>query len=99
MTDPNWDDHCVKRAFAAAGVDLDWPRSWGGVAALYRRLGVRTLEQAVTHFLGEPVPARRARRGDVVLVDGALGICRGEVAECFGATVPMRRAAKAWRTG
>jgi hypothetical protein len=73
------------------------PRSWREAAALYRRLGVRSLAEVVTKVLGEPVDRKRARRGDIVLVRGALGICRGEVAECMGATVPMWKVEKGWR--
>lgn len=35
-------------------------------------------------------------RGDVVMVRGALGICRGEMAECMGAIVPMKEAEAVW---
>lgn len=72
------------------------PRSWRDAAALYRSLGARTLAEVVTAILGEPINHRQARRGDVVMVRGSLGVCRGEVAECIGATVPMREAEMAW---
>jgi hypothetical protein len=87
---------------AASGRDV-WaelggcPRSWREAAALYRRLDVRTLAEAVTKVLGEPIPTRRAMRGDIVMVNGALGVCAGEVAVCMGATLPMRYAQIAWR--
>lgn len=106
MTDPTWHRHCgdlaAEAVAKASGRDI-WaevggaPRSWRQAAALYRRLGARTLEEVVTALLGPALSPRRATRGDVVMVDGSLGVCRGEVAECMGATVPMRRASKAWR--
>lgn len=78
------------------------PADWREAAALYRRLGVRTLAEAVTTLLGPPVPARRACRGDLMLVDGSLGICRGELVECDGVSdgpvfLPIRAADRAWR--
>lgn len=105
--DPDWrGTHCAEPAVAAAdaasGRDI-WdelggcPRSWREAAALYRRLGVRSLAEAVTRVLGPPIPRRLARRGDVVMVKGALGICRGDLAVCMGATVKMREAELAWR--
>lgn len=105
---PTWSFHCgdlaVEAVRAASGRDLyaetgGAPRSWRQLAALYRRLGVRRLDQVMTRLLGTPINPRRAARGDVVFVDGSLGVCRGEMAECMGATVPMRRASKAWRAG
>lgn len=72
------------------------PRSWREAKELYERLGVRTLPDAVTKVLGEPIPRKRAMRGDVVMVRGALGICRGHLAECMGATVSMKEVEKAW---
>lgn len=72
------------------------PRSWREAADLYRRAGVRTLEGVVTKALGEPVNPRQAVRGDVVLLGGALGICRGENAEFFGGMRPMGEVDAAW---
>jgi hypothetical protein len=100
--------HCGELAFdaIAAARDCDaaelWaqvggcPRDWRQAAAVYRRLGVRTLAGFMTACLGEPIPTRRAMRGDVVMVRGSLGVCRGDLAECLGATVPMREAELAW---
>lgn len=43
-------------------------------AELLRSLGHGTLTRAVTHFLGQPVHAAKARRGDVVIRGKAIGI-------------------------
>ncbi|MGE0178992.1 MAG: hypothetical protein AB7O91_04125 [Sphingomonas sp.] len=105
-SEAGWSHHCGDLAaaavLAAAGRDI-WseigprPGSWREVAALYRRFGVRTLAGLVTALLGpERASTRLARRGDVVMVRGALGVCRGELAECIGATVRMKEAERAW---
>lgn len=73
------------------------PRSWRGAADLYRRAGVRSLSELVTKILGEPCDRKLARRGDIAMVRGALGIVRGEVIECMGATVPLIEAEAIWR--
>ncbi|MEA3042966.1 MAG: hypothetical protein QOH47_804 [Sphingomonadales bacterium] len=109
MPDPDWrTGHCAELAaravYQACGRDV-WadlggcPRSWREAAALYRQLGVRTLREAVTAILGPPVDRKRAVRGDIVMFRGALGICRGEVAECLGAVVRMREVDLAWKAG
>jgi hypothetical protein len=72
------------------------PRSWREAADLYRRHGCRTLAEVVSKVLGPPIDPKRAMRGDVVMVRGALGICRGELADCMGAMVPMGEAEMAW---
>lgn len=107
FSDPDWRTrHCaepvVEAIKAATGRDI-WaelggcPRSWREGAALYERLGVRSLADFATVLLGPRVGRRLARRGDIVMVRGALGICRGEVAECMGATVKMKEVEFAWR--
>lgn len=107
MTDPDWRTrHCAEPAAdnIALKVARDiWaelggcPRSWREAANLYRRAGVRSLTELVTKLLGEPVDARLARRGDIAMVRGALGIVRGEVIECMGAIVPLGEASTIWR--
>lgn len=104
---PDWRTrHCAEPAIEVAskrtGRDI-WaelggcPRSWKEAAELYRRMGVRTLEEAVTKVLGPPLASPKlACRGDIIMVRGALGICRGELVECMGATVPLREASVAW---
>lgn len=104
MSDPDWRTrHCAEPVVEAIrGRDI-WaelggcPRSWREAAALYRRAGVRTLAELATKVFGEPIDRRRARRGDIAMVRGALGIVRGEVIECMGATVPLREASLIWR--
>jgi len=111
---PDWrTKHCAEPAIAAAaaarGLNAEdlWatlggcPRSWREAAALYRRLGVRSLAEAVSAVLGPPFASPRlARRGDVVMAQGALGLCRGGLAEFLGregaTMLPMRAAEIAW---
>lgn len=102
----SWDYHCAEHAVQALGRDI-WkelggcPRSAKEAAALYRRLGVRTLRQAATKVLGKPVNPKRAMRGDIVMVRTdrfeALGICRGDLIECADRMVPIAQATTAWR--
>lgn len=104
--DPDWRTrHCAEPAaeaiYQVSGRDV-WaelggcPRSWRDAAALYRRLGARTLADVVTKVLGPPIDRRQARRGDVVMVQGSLGVCAGEVAVCIGGTVRMTEVERAW---
>jgi hypothetical protein len=105
LSDPDWTQHCTEPAVArlreVTGRDL-WaeiggcPRSWREAATVYRRLGVTNLSDAVTAVLGPPVDPKRATRGDIAMIDGALGIIRGEVVECIGGVWPIERATKAW---
>lgn len=106
MRDPDWDWHCAE--FAAAhvkavtGRDI-WaevggcPRSPKEAAALYRRLHTRTLKRTVSKLLGKSVDPKLAMRGDIVMVDNALGICRGELVEFVDRMQPIGRAERAWR--
>ena len=64
---------------------------------MMRRLGVRSLGGVVSAVHGEPVPTRLAMRGDVVRSGWAIGVCRGEVAQFFDATAPMKMVDEAWR--
>lgn len=107
MPDPDWRTrHCAEPVAELirerTGRDI-WaelggcPRSWREAADLYRRHGCTSLAQVVGKALGEPVNRKLARRGDVAMVRGALGIVRGEVVECMGATVPLAEAEFAWR--
>ena len=101
-------ENCVEPAAAwikaATGRDI-WaelggpPADWREAAALYRRLGVRCLAEAVTVLLGPPIPTRQARRGDLVMMRGALGVCHGEIATFIDAAWPMRKVELAWSLG
>lgn len=53
----------------------------------------------MTTILGEPISPLEARRGDVCMVDNALGLCRGEWVECIDRMQPLERAECAWRIG
>lgn len=104
--DPDWSFHCaepaVERASEALARDV-WadlggcPRGWKEAAALYRRIGATCLADCVTYVLGQPVDPKMAVRGDICMVDGALGICRGEWVECIDRMQPLGRATQAWR--
>lgn len=99
--DPDWTFHCAEFADARAGTQLEaalggWPRSWTEAGTLYRRFGVRTLGDLVSKLL-EEIPPLQAKRGDVVMIDDALGVCRGEWAEFMDRMQPMRKAQRAWR--
>ena len=92
----------VAAASAALGRDI-WaeiggcPRSPREAAGLYRRLGVTNFADAVTAVLGPPVGAGQAMRGDIAMIDGALGIVRGEWVECIDHMQPIERVRFVWR--
>lgn len=102
--EPDWSFHCAE--FAGNQLDQDiWdkvggcPRSWGEAADLFRRLEVRSLREAVTKVLGRPeISPAFAMRGDIVMAQNALGVCRGEVAVFMDRTLPMRQVVCAWRS-
>lgn len=107
VSDPDWRTrHCAEPVAdlirERTGRDI-WaelggcPRSWREAADLYRRQGCKSLAGLVTKALGPPVNRRKARRGDIAMVRGALGIVRGELVECMGANVPLKEAEFAWR--
>lgn len=103
---PSWDRHCAEpaaeRLKQATGRDL-WgemggcPRSWRQAAEFYRDLGVVNLKDAVTKVLGPPVDPKRARRGDIALVNGGLGLVRGDLIEGVDGVAPLSGAQCAWR--
>lgn len=105
---PSWELHCAEYAAAqvkaATGRDI-WaeiggcPRSWRQAAKLYRRLGVSCLREAVEVVLGPAAPAFRANRGDLVMVDGALGVCRGFWVQCLDRMQPITRGQCSWPVG
>lgn len=105
-SDPDWrTQHCADLAAdwlkVAAGRDI-WselggaPRSPKEAAEIYRKLGVRTLKNAVSKVLGKPGKAENAMRGDIALVDNALGIVRGDIIECYDRMQPIDRAECIW---
>jgi hypothetical protein len=106
--EPSWNDHCAECAAEhvrqSTGRDV-WselgcagpPRGWREAADLYRRHGVSSLADLVTVVLGPSTDRRLAMRGDIVMVDGALGICRGELVEFIDRILPLSRASRAWR--
>lgn len=107
MTEPTWDAYCVDHAAAhyqrITGASL-WgmakcepPRNARETAEVFRKLGVRTLKGALTKTLGAPVDPKLAMRGDFVMVDNAVGICRGEYVEMMDGMQPLQNAECAWR--
>lgn len=105
MTEPGWAFHCAE--FAAGHVKAETGRDiWGGfgriphspreAADFYRSLGVTNLKDAVTAVMGEPVDPALAMRGDIAMVDGALGIVRGDLIEFMDRMQPIWRATCAW---
>lgn len=106
MSEPDWDYHCAEKAAAvvreSTGRDI-WaelggcPHTRKEAAALYRRKKVRSLAGIMDTLFGEAVDPKLAMRGDVAMVDGALGIVRGDLVECFDRMQPIGRATKAWK--
>lgn len=104
--DPEWNWHCSDLAAEhirkTTGRDI-WaelggaPRNARQTADLFKRLRVRTYKNAISKVLGKPVDPKLARRGDIVMVDNALGICRGDLIECMDRMQPIGKAECAWR--
>jgi len=106
-----WGQHdCATFAFEvrATLTGDDSPCPWAGrytTAAgserWLKRSGLGSMEEAVTHRLGPPEPPLMAQRGDIVLHDGALGVCIGRDALFLtpdGMTPrPMADIKTAWR--
>lgn len=102
---------CADWILEATGVDpaAEWRGTYDepiGALRQLRRFGARTLEEAATQALGDPLPAPAfAQRGDIVSVESegevALGICIGAEIILVGpagfATLPLARGRKAWR--
>ena len=106
LTDPDWSRHCGDRwrahVLETTGRDIcdllgaspRRPRDW---VAMMRRAGARDMAGVMRAVHGDPIPYRRAMRGDLVTMGWAIGICRGELAEFFGGvTMPMNRVDAAW---
>ncbi len=104
MPDLDWD--CADLAAVAirekTGRDI-WaelgprPTSVKSRAALYRKLKVTSFAAVITKVLGQPIDPKLAMRGDIAMVDNALGVVRGEWVECIDRMQPLQRATKAWR--
>lgn len=106
MKDPDWARHCGDcwrdTVLAAGGGDIcdtvgpspRRPRDW---VAMMRRLGVRSMAGVISAVHGQPIPPRRAMRGDIVQHGWAIGVCRGDKAEFFGGIMePMSSVDHAW---
>lgn len=72
-----------------------------GAARMLRRLGHDTLAGLCRAILGDPIQPLCAQRGDIVLADGAIGVCVGGagvfVAREGFTSRPMGAAAMAWK--
>jgi hypothetical protein len=92
----------------AAITGVDYASAWrgqytsefGALKAIAKN-GYEGLDEVVTKALGEPVNTLTAQRGDVVLFDGALGVCTGSSAAFVtvddGLTfVPIKQCSMAW---
>jgi hypothetical protein len=55
-----------------------------GAAVALRKYGAGTLEATMTKFLDEPIPVAFAKRGDIVMRDGNVGVCVGYYALFVG---------------
>lgn len=89
--------------------------SWTDYASAAALVQYKTLADWLTEILGDPVEGwMTARRGDVVLIEGAspqdipgalgvLGVVGGSMIACTGldgiAFVPLSRAARTWSVG
>jgi hypothetical protein len=105
VSDPDWRLHCADLAVAhvKAVTGRDVWKELGGrpgtprqAANVLKKLKVRTYRQAVSKVLGKAVNPKKAMRGDLVMVDNALGICRGDLVECMDRMNPISRATAAW---
>lgn len=72
-----------------------------GAGRVMRRLGWDDMTSAATAILGAPIGPYHARRGDIVLHEGALGICDGAGALFVGPAglvrVTLARCDLGWR--
>lgn len=72
-----------------------------GAARVMRRLGWETLPAMGCSLLGNPIQPLCAQRGDIVICNGAFGICAGAFAVFLAQTGlterPMAAATMAWR--
>lgn len=77
---------------------ITWKDAKGAARVLKRYGGI---EAALTGVLGEPIPIAMAGRGDVVLRDGAAGICLGTHGAWIGenglAFEPISGTTMAWK--
>lgn len=106
MVDPDWSHHCGdlwrEHVLAATGRDIcdvvgSSPRRARDWVAMMRRQGVRDMAGVISAVHGEPIRVRQARRGDIVQIGWAIGVCRGELVEFYGGvTLPVSAAQRAW---
>lgn len=72
-----------------------------GSVRVMRRLGWLTLPAMGCALLGDPIQPLCAQRGDIVICDGAFGVCAGSeavfLAEAGLTGRPMGNATMAWR--
>lgn len=70
---------------------------------MMRKLGYESVEDLARGYLGDPIPLLTAQRGDIVLYDGALGVCVGSRCAFAGmeglVSQRLRDCERAWRVG
>ncbi len=65
---------------------------------MMRRLGARDMAGVIAAVHGPAIDTRLARRGDIVQIGWAIGVCRGELEEFYGGVmVPAKRTERAWQ--
>ncbi len=94
----------VRRRLTGQDAAAAWRGRYGtaaGSVRVMRRLGWRTLPAMGCGLLGDPIQPLCAQRGDIVICEGAFGVCAGAVAVFvapMGLTErPMKDASMAWR--
>lgn len=107
-----WGEHdCAlwTASVVAAITGVDYAAEWRGkyaseLGAIKHLLrgGHQSVDSLATNTLGEPIAPLLAQRGDVMLFDGALGVCIGTAGAFVtleeGLTfVPLAQCVKAWR--
>lgn len=74
----------VRRAITGEDAAADWRGRYStelGAARVMRRLGFESIEALATGYLGTPLlNVKLAKRGDIVLAGGGLGVCIGATA-------------------
>jgi len=72
-----------------------------GCARTMRKLGWRDVEDMGRKLLGNPIAPLMAQRGDILLADGAFGICLGAAGAFIGengiVAKSLRECVMAWR--
>lgn len=94
----------VRRAMTGQDAAAAWRGRYStakGAARVLRRLGFTSLSGLCRSILGDAIQPLCAQRGDIVLCEGAIGVCVGSVAlfvaDAGVTSRPMGEATMAWR--